>query len=83
MKTDSVLTMDEYLAERLVASKHVSPPAASARHVAITAQTDVDPQAATIGRRCDRWGHPCPDCVERNVQPAAELPVSTRAKQTK
>ena len=62
MKTDSVLTIDEYLAKRFVASKHVSPPTASARHVVITAQTDADPQGATIGCRCDRWGHPCPDC---------------------
>jgi hypothetical protein len=62
MKTDSVLTMDGYLAKRLVASRHVSPPATSARHVAITAPSDVDPHATTIGCRCDRWGHPCPDC---------------------
>ena len=20
---------------------------------------------ATPGRTCDRWGHPCPDCVEQ------------------
>jgi hypothetical protein len=35
------------------------------------------------GCNCDRWGHPCPGCVERNVQPNAALPVSTPAKQTR
>jgi hypothetical protein len=35
---------------------------------------------AKPGCNCDRWGHPCPDCVQRNVQPDAELPISTRAK---
>lgn len=69
MKTDSVLTMDEYLAN-LVVSKHVSPPTASARHVVISAQTDVDPHAATIGCRCDRWGHPCPDCPSQKSETA-------------
>ena len=82
MKADSVLTIDEYLAKRLVASKRVSPPAASARHVAITAQIDVDPQAATIGCRCDRWGHPCVDCDEHKVQAKTQLPLSAPAKQT-
>jgi hypothetical protein len=36
----------------------------------------------TPGCNCDRWGHPCPGCVERNVQPKAELPVSSPAKHT-
>jgi hypothetical protein len=34
------------------------------------------------GCNCDRWGHPCTDCVERNVKGNAELPISTRTKQT-
>jgi hypothetical protein len=29
---------------------------------------------------CDRWGHPCPGCVERIVQPKAELPISLPTK---
>ena len=36
----------------------------------------------TAGCNCDRWGHPCTGCVERNAQGNAELPISTRAKQT-
>jgi len=31
---------------------------------------------AVAGCNCDRWGHPCPGCSERNTQPKAELPVS-------
>jgi hypothetical protein len=30
---------------------------------------------------CDRWGHPCPGCVNRDVVPEAETPVSSPAKQ--
>jgi hypothetical protein len=30
------------------------------------------------GRNCDRWGHPCPGCVERIAQPAPELPIPTK-----
>ena len=40
------------------------------------------PSEGSPGCNCDRWGHPCPDCVERNVQGNAELPISTRTKQT-
>ena len=68
MKTDSVLTIDEYLARRLVASKHVSPPAASARHIPITA--DVKQGNEAHAGRCDRWGHPCPDCPSQKSETA-------------
>jgi hypothetical protein len=30
---------------------------------------------------CDRWGHPCPGCVNRDVVPEAETPVSSPVKQ--
>ena len=30
---------------------------------------------------CDRWGHPCPGCVERVVvQPKPDLPISIPTK---
>jgi hypothetical protein len=29
---------------------------------------------------CDRWGHPCPGCVEHIVQPKPELPISIPTK---
>jgi hypothetical protein len=37
---------------------------------------------AVAGCNCDRWGHPCPACDERKVQPKPELPISSPAKQT-
>ena len=31
------------------------------------------PESEThAGCNCDRWGHPCPGCVHRNVEPNAE-----------
>jgi len=45
------------------------------------------PASAPIGEiktvaacNCDRWGHPCPGCVERIAQPAPELPISVPIK---
>jgi len=36
---------------------------------------------AVANCNCDRWGHPCPGCVEHIVQPEAEFPISSPAKQ--
>ena len=36
---------------------------------------------AHAGCNCDRWGHPCPGCVERNVRPKVETPISSPVKQ--
>jgi len=63
MKTDFVLTMDEYLDQCSALAKPVSPPARDARHVPITAENDLDSGRGAYGCRCDRWGHPCPNCV--------------------
>jgi hypothetical protein len=68
MKTDRVLTMDEYLNEIRVLSKHVTPLAGNARHIPITTESDVRSDRGAHGCRCDRWGHPCPGCVERKLQ---------------
>ena len=38
------------------------------------------PNEGRPGCNCDRWGHPCSDFVERNVQPNAAVPFSTRAE---
>jgi hypothetical protein len=35
---------------------------------------------AVSGCNCDRWGHPCPSCGEREVQMKAEVPISSAAK---
>jgi hypothetical protein len=64
MKTDLVLTMDEYLHQRCIATKHVRPPAPDARRILITAGDYPDSGAGLHGCRCDRWGHPCPGCVK-------------------
>ena len=36
---------------------------------------------AHAGCNCDRWGHPCPGCVDRDILPKAETPVSSPVKQ--
>jgi hypothetical protein len=64
MKTDLVLTIDEYLDECCVVPQRPSPPGRDARHVAITAEEQVDASVEAPGCRCDRWGHPCADCLK-------------------
>jgi hypothetical protein len=68
MKTDEVLTIDRYLDQCCVVPKRLSPPAPDARHISITMKRERDSHAAAHGCRCDRWGHPCPDCLERKPQ---------------
>jgi hypothetical protein len=34
-----------------------------------------------VGCNCDRWGHPCPGCVNRNIVPGAKTPGSSSVKQ--
>jgi len=58
MKTDVVLTMDEYLNACCV-TPGVKPPGKDARHVAITTEDNTDLHRKERGCRCDRWGHPC------------------------
>jgi hypothetical protein len=36
---------------------------------------------AVAGCNCDRWGHPCVGCNEHKVQPKAEFPIPSAAKQ--
>ena len=74
MKTDRVLTMDEYLNNICVAPKHVRPPASDARRIPITAEEDMNSGAEAHGCRCDRWGHPCPGCLERKLPERSATP---------
>jgi hypothetical protein len=69
MKTDVVLTMDEYLDQCCALLKPVNPPAREARHVSITAENDLDSGREAHGCRCDRWGHPCPGGVKARDEP--------------
>ncbi len=62
MKTDTVLTMDEYFAACRPATKHLNPPADNACHIPIT--SEVDAWSEEHGCRCDRWGHPSPGSLE-------------------
>jgi len=34
-----------------------------------------------VGCNCDRWGHPCPGCVNHDTAPPTETPVSPSVKQ--
>jgi hypothetical protein len=63
MKTDLVLTMDEYLNACCVTPR-VKPPAKDARHVPITTESDANLHLRKRGCRCDRWGHPCVGCAD-------------------
>jgi len=45
MKTDLVLTMDEYLDQYCVIPKRLSPPARDARHISIKAEDQVEIRA--------------------------------------
>lgn len=78
MKTDLVLTIDEYLDRCCVVPKRLSPPDRDARHVTITAEEQVDASVEVPGCRCDRWGHPCPGCLK--LQAASEQEIATLAE---
>ena len=81
MKTDRVLTMDECFNEWGAVPMHVDPPTCDARHIPIAEETDAGLRRNGCSCNCDRWGHPCPNCVEPKIQPQLELPPSLPAKQ--
>ena len=66
MKTDLVLTMDEYLAMSCGIAKHVNPPTRAAQHIPITAEGDFGASNEARARYCNRWSHPCPGCTDQN-----------------
>ena len=48
---------------------------------ALPAKVPVRETEPVAGCSCDRWGHPCPGCVERVVvQPKPDLPISMPTK---
>jgi len=48
---------------------------------ALPAKARVRETEAVAGCNCDRWGHPCPGCVNHDIVPKAETPVSSPVKQ--
>jgi hypothetical protein len=38
---------------------------------------------AHAGSKCDRWGHPCPGCNDRRLQPGGGRLISPEPKETK
>jgi hypothetical protein len=74
MKTDLVLTMNEYLNEASVVPKRISPPAADARHIPIAEADDLRSDKGPHMCRCDRWGHPFPDGIERKPETRVASP---------
>ena len=50
---------------------------------AVRTKVTLHDSGARAGCNCDRWGHLCPDCVERNVIPKAELSISRPVKQAR
>jgi hypothetical protein len=56
MKTDVVLTMNEYLDQCWIPPKRVIPPARDARHVPITAENELDSGTEAHGCTCDSLG---------------------------
>ena len=60
MKTDRVLTVDEYLNERGMVPTRVEPAGCDTRQIPIAEDKDVDFQRDARSCDCDRWGHPCP-----------------------
>ena len=71
MKTDTVLTINEYFDACCGVPKHVDSLGDNARHIPIT--SEVDARSEEHGCRCDRWGHPA--CLEERkprLCPAAD-----------
>ena len=50
---------------------------------ALPAKIPICETEAVAGCNCDRWGHPCPGCNEREVQMEAQVPTSSPAKRMK
>jgi hypothetical protein len=65
MKTDRVLTMDECLNGWGMVPTRVEPAGCDARHISIAEEKHVDLKRNARSCNCDRWGHPCAECLDR------------------
>jgi len=79
MKRDSVLTVDEFLKECVVAPVHNRAPSPTARRVAIEEEKNLV-HKIEIGCRCDRWGHPCANCQDRKLETNQKASSTNRGK---
>lgn len=50
---------------------------------AVRARAPIGEIETVAACNCDRWGHPCPGCNEREVQMEAQVPTSSPAKRMK
>ena len=80
MKTDTVLTTDEYFAACCAVPKHVNPPARNARHIPITGEEDIDLGNKKHGCRCNRWGIPAQIALNSGSRGSALRPTSFVSK---
>jgi hypothetical protein len=78
MKTDRVLTIDEYLNEICVLPKQINPPTPEARHISVAVEENPHVDATEHDRRCNRWGHPCEGCQVDTVQTPGGSPDFVR-----
>jgi len=67
MKTDSLLTVEQYLDKCRLVPTLAKSPARNARHVLVEPTSDVDLAIEPQARTCDRWGHPYDDCVDTKL----------------
>ena len=68
VKKDPVLTAAEFLHPSDIGPKRVRLPSREARRVPITGDQDFTSDTEMHSCRCDRWGHPCPDCLDGKLQ---------------
>jgi len=68
MKTTFFLS-DEREAARLMLKEGVS------------GELEVRETEPRAGCNCDRWGHPCPGCVDHNISAKADIMISSKVKQ--
>jgi hypothetical protein len=47
------------------------------------AESGARERKSRAGSNCDRWGHPCPACIERDIRTQAEIPSSSPVKTAK
>jgi len=82
MRTDEVLTMEEYLTACYLVESRVSPPGPDAHHIPIIARGDVDSAREPGSRRCDRWGRllgpVCPEHKTQTCTTSSGLPLAKK-----